>query len=231
MPAWRESPGALRLHVSPFNDRITLERRTLDESAAISRSGIWQIKQSVMRNVLPAFGSTVGSVLAAPGLRNAVLSGMHRALRRRQPRRHDVFARMDARHAEGSLEGPPYLQPVGVPASRLSETARRLFRVLQVVLQAASLSRQRRQRRQPPASGPRFSVQRKLFRPHVYSGALIERRTRLGRFSDRLQRFRVVAWRRAHVQSERARCSRNTSPRPSASVPSCSARCGSAPIR
>ncbi len=79
-PAWSNAPGALRLHVSPFHDRITLERRTLDESAAINRSGIWQIKQSVMRNVLPAFGSTVGSVLAAPGLRNAVLSGMHRAL-------------------------------------------------------------------------------------------------------------------------------------------------------
>jgi FAD/FMN-containing dehydrogenase len=73
-------PGALRLHVSPFHDRITVERRTLDDSAAISRSGIWQIRQSVMRNVLPAFGSTVGSVLAAPGLRAAVLSGMHRAL-------------------------------------------------------------------------------------------------------------------------------------------------------
>jgi FAD/FMN-containing dehydrogenase len=72
--------GALRLHVSPFHDRIIVERRTPDESAAISRSGIWQIKQSVMRNVLPAFGSTVGSVLAAPGLRAAVLSGMHRAL-------------------------------------------------------------------------------------------------------------------------------------------------------
>jgi FAD/FMN-containing dehydrogenase len=77
-----ESAGALRLHVAPFHDRITLERRTLDESAAINRSGIWQIKNSVMRNVLPAFGSTVGSVLAAPGLRNAVLSGMHRALGR-----------------------------------------------------------------------------------------------------------------------------------------------------
>jgi FAD/FMN-containing dehydrogenase len=74
------APGALRLHVSPFHDRITVERRTLDESAEINRSGIWQIKQSVMRNVLPAFGSTVGSVLAAPGLRSAVLSGMHRAL-------------------------------------------------------------------------------------------------------------------------------------------------------
>ena len=74
------APGAIRLHVSPFHDRITIERRTLDQSAEINRSGIWQIKKSVMRNVLPAFGSTVGSVLAAPGLRNAVLSGMHRAL-------------------------------------------------------------------------------------------------------------------------------------------------------
>jgi FAD/FMN-containing dehydrogenase len=74
------APGALRLHVSPFHDRITVERRTPDEAFAVSRSGIWQIRQSVMRNVLPAFGSTVGSVLAAPGLRAAVLSGMHRAL-------------------------------------------------------------------------------------------------------------------------------------------------------
>ncbi|HEY1315116.1 MAG TPA: FAD-binding protein [Steroidobacteraceae bacterium] len=74
-------PGALRLHISPFNDRITVERRTLDESASLSRSGIWQIRNSVMRNVLPAFGSTVGSVLAAPGLRAVMLSGMQRALR------------------------------------------------------------------------------------------------------------------------------------------------------
>jgi FAD/FMN-containing dehydrogenase len=72
--------GSLRLHISPFHDRITVERREFDESAAITRSGIWQIRQSVMRNVLPAFGSTVGSVLAAPGLRAAVVSGMHRAL-------------------------------------------------------------------------------------------------------------------------------------------------------
>ncbi|MDB6099755.1 MAG: L-gulonolactone oxidase [Gammaproteobacteria bacterium] len=79
-PKLISAPGALRLHVSPFHDRITIERRLLDESAEINRSGIWQIKKSVMRNVLPAFGSTVGSVLAAPGLRNAVLSGMHRAL-------------------------------------------------------------------------------------------------------------------------------------------------------
>src|ERR1700729_2881090 len=60
------APGALRLHISPFTDKITVERRTLDESASVSRSGIWQIRNSVMRNVLPAFGSTVGSVRCAP---------------------------------------------------------------------------------------------------------------------------------------------------------------------
>ena len=76
----RMRPGALRLHISPFTDEITVERRTLDESASVTRSGIWQIRNSVMRNVLPAFGSTVGSVLAAPGCA-AMLSGMQRALR------------------------------------------------------------------------------------------------------------------------------------------------------
>jgi FAD/FMN-containing dehydrogenase len=76
-----DAPGALRLHISPFNDRITVERRTLDEALSTSRSGIWQIKSSVMRNVLPAFGSSVGSVLAAPGLRAVMLSRMQRALR------------------------------------------------------------------------------------------------------------------------------------------------------
>ena len=75
------APGALRLHISPFNDQITVERRTLDESASINRAGIWQIRKSVMRNVLPAFGSTVGSVLAAPGVAGAVVSGVQRALR------------------------------------------------------------------------------------------------------------------------------------------------------
>ena len=76
-----EGAGALRLHISPFNDRIIVERRTLDETASMHRSGIWQIRNSVMRNVMPAFGATVGSVLAAPGVRSAVVSGVHRALR------------------------------------------------------------------------------------------------------------------------------------------------------
>ena len=75
------APGALRLHISPFEDRIIVERRTLDDTDRLSRSGIWQIRNSVMRNVLPAFGSTVGSVLATPGVRAAVVSGVQRALR------------------------------------------------------------------------------------------------------------------------------------------------------
>jgi FAD/FMN-containing dehydrogenase len=75
------TPGALRLHIAPFNDRITIERRVPDEDASISRSGIWQVRNSVLRNVLPAFGSSVGSVLAQPGLRHTVLSGVQRALR------------------------------------------------------------------------------------------------------------------------------------------------------
>ncbi len=81
-----EEPGALRFHVAPFADRITVERRLRDPDEGITRSGIWQIRQSVMRNVLPAFGSSVGSVLATPGLRNAVLTGVHRALHAAQAR-------------------------------------------------------------------------------------------------------------------------------------------------
>jgi FAD binding domain len=55
------TPGALRLYMYPFSDRITVERRTRDEEASISRSGMWNIRSAVMRNVLPAFGSSVGS--------------------------------------------------------------------------------------------------------------------------------------------------------------------------
>lgn len=74
------APGALRLHLAPFSDRVTVERRTFDVGHTTSRSGIWQIRNSVMRNVLPAFGASVGSVLATPGLRNAILTGVHKAL-------------------------------------------------------------------------------------------------------------------------------------------------------
>ncbi len=80
------APGALRLHLSPFNDRVTVEQRVVDEEASTGRSGIWQIRNSVLRNVLPAFGASVGSVLATPGLRSAVLSGVHRALNATQGR-------------------------------------------------------------------------------------------------------------------------------------------------
>src|ERR1700686_660544 len=76
------APGALRLHISPFDDRIIVERRTLDEGANITRSGIWQIRNSVMRNVLPAFGSTVGSVLSSPGLRSVMQKALRATLDR-----------------------------------------------------------------------------------------------------------------------------------------------------
>jgi FAD/FMN-containing dehydrogenase len=80
-PGIAAAPGALRLHISPFEDRIIVERRTIEDVDNLSRSGIWQIRNSVMKNVLPAFGSTVGSVLAGPGVRSAVVSGVQRALR------------------------------------------------------------------------------------------------------------------------------------------------------
>ena len=81
-----ESPGALRFHVAPFSDRVTVERRVPDEEESVTRSGIWQIRNSVMRNVLPAFGTSVGAVLATPGLRGAVITGVHRALNATQGR-------------------------------------------------------------------------------------------------------------------------------------------------
>ncbi|MBS0611641.1 MAG: FAD-binding oxidoreductase [Proteobacteria bacterium] len=73
------APGAIRLQIFPFSDRVTVERRILDEEASTSRSGLWQIRNSVMKNVLPAFGSSVGGVLAVPGLSHLVLSGVQRA--------------------------------------------------------------------------------------------------------------------------------------------------------
>jgi hypothetical protein len=107
---------------------------------ASSRSGIWQIRKSVMRNVLPAFGSTVGSVLAAPGVRGAVVSGVQRALRATLDRAargvvmHAHEWMRDCRRKRGRSR---YTYSCGVSAGRFSEAARRVFRVLQGLLQAA----------------------------------------------------------------------------------------------
>src|ERR1700721_2394024 len=38
------APGALRMHISPFNDKITVERRTLDETPSLTRSGFGKIQ-------------------------------------------------------------------------------------------------------------------------------------------------------------------------------------------
>ena len=85
--------------------------------ASMNRSGIWQIRKSVMRNVLPAFGSTVGSVLAAPGLARCRGVG-HAARAARDPgprgaRRGAVCARVDPRLAAGSVEGALHLYACG----------------------------------------------------------------------------------------------------------------------
>src|ERR1700728_3254338 len=48
------APGALRLHISPFTDKITVERRTIDESASVTRSGMRQACNSVIRHLLSA---------------------------------------------------------------------------------------------------------------------------------------------------------------------------------
>ena len=183
------SPDALRLHISPFRDQITVERRTPDESLSSSRSGIWQIKKSVMRNVLPAFGSTVGSVLAAPGVAGAVVSGVQRALRATLPARSVVMLAHEwiRDFPTGGLAVALHLYPVGLPSGRIPETARRVLRVLPLVLQAARLSLQRRERREPSASGPLVTVQRELSGTDDHARAFLDRRPGLGRVPDRLQ--------------------------------------------
>ena len=130
------APGALRLHISPFNDQITVERRTLDETASISRSGIWQIRKSVMRNVLPAFGSTVGSVLARArrGRRRSLgrAAGAARDARPRGSARGAVRPRMDPRLAAGSLEVALHLYVCGrFRKPNFPKLLGRVFRLLQ----------------------------------------------------------------------------------------------------
>jgi len=133
------APGALRLHISPFDDRIIVERRTLDEGANITRSGIWQIRNSVMRNVLPAFGSTIGSVLSSPGLRSAWFPGCNARFAPRSTRLRREWScmrtngcancrRNPGRRATRTVSGPfrrisfrKCSQPISPSAGRITE--------------------------------------------------------------------------------------------------------------
>ena len=196
------APGALRLHISPFHDRITVEQRTLDDQAALSRSGIWQIRQSVMRNVLPAFGSTVGSVLAAPGLRAAVLSGMHRALRGNTRGvamyAHEWMREMPkeawkSRHTYSMWAFPQADYPrVLAEYFAFSKTYFKQNRYRCNVVTGC----------QPAAPGQGVAVQRELRRSDVHPRTVLGGGQRLGRLPDRLQRFRVHPWGGADLQPD-----------------------------
>ena len=197
------SPGALRLHISPFSDQIVVERRTLDETASINRSGIWQIRQSVMRNVLPAFGSTVGSVLAPPGVAGAVVSGMQRALRATL----DRAARPVTLHAHEWVREFPkeawksrYTYTLwAFPQAEFPKLLGEYNSPLQILLQGERISLQCRQRRKQASSRSQLAVQRQFRRPHVYLGAFVDGRQWLGRISDRFQRFCLRPGRSAHL--------------------------------
>ena len=170
-----EAPGALRLHVSPFHDRITVEQRTLDEQASLTRSGIWQIRQSVMRNVLPAFGSTVGSVLAAPGLRAAVLSGMHRALRG-NVRGVAMYAHEWMRDMPKQAWRARHTYSLwAFPQADYPKLLGEYFAFSKAYYKQHPLPLQPGERREPAAPGPQLAVQRQLFRPDVHARAVIDR--------------------------------------------------------
>ena len=78
--------------------------------------------------------------------------------RRADAQRRDALARMDAGLSAGSLEGALYAYLMGLPAAGFPKLARRVFRVLQVLLQAEPLPLQCRQRREPPAPGSKSSL-------------------------------------------------------------------------
>ena len=73
------APGALRLHISPFKDEITVERRTIDDSANITRSGIWQDSQ--VRDAQRAAGVRLDRGQRARSARRRRRRGLRRAAR------------------------------------------------------------------------------------------------------------------------------------------------------
>ena len=137
------APGGLRLHLAPFSDRITMERRSVDEDA---------LAEPLRHLADPQFRDAQ----RAARLRRV---GRQRARRPRSAQRRDfrgtprlerdaaahgarrraVRARMDARPAGAVLEGAPYLFALGLSGGQLPAGARGIFRVLQGVLQTASL--------------------------------------------------------------------------------------------
>jgi FAD/FMN-containing dehydrogenase len=76
-----ETPVGLKFYLMPFRDRVTVEMRSYDDEPLTSRSGIWSIRNSVMTNVLPAFGSTVSNVVSFPPVRYFLIEHFNTVMR------------------------------------------------------------------------------------------------------------------------------------------------------
>lgn len=76
-----ERPVGLKFYLLPFRDRVTVEMRSYDEEPLTSRSGIWSIRNSVITNVLPAFGSTVSNVVSLPSVRYFLIEQFNSVMR------------------------------------------------------------------------------------------------------------------------------------------------------
>ncbi len=80
-PGLCELPVGLKFYLLPFRDRVTVEMRSYDDEPLTSRSGIWSIRNSVIANVLPAFGSTVSNVVSLPSVRYFLIEHFNSVMR------------------------------------------------------------------------------------------------------------------------------------------------------
>ncbi|HSC07188.1 MAG TPA: FAD-binding oxidoreductase [Steroidobacteraceae bacterium] len=80
-PDMCELPVGLKFYLLPFRNRITVEMRTYDDEPPTSRSGIFSIRNSVITNVLPAFGSTVSNVVRLPSVRYFLIEHFNTVMR------------------------------------------------------------------------------------------------------------------------------------------------------
>ena len=80
-PEMCELPVGLKFYLLPFRDRVAVEMRSYDDEPLTSRSGIWSIRNSVITNVLPAFGSTVSNVVSLPSVRYFLIEQFNSVMR------------------------------------------------------------------------------------------------------------------------------------------------------
>lgn len=80
-PGMCELPVGLKFYLLPFRDRVTVEFRSYDDEPLTSRSGIWSLRNSVITNVLPAFGATVSNVVSVPSVRYFLIEHFNAVMR------------------------------------------------------------------------------------------------------------------------------------------------------